>query len=38
MDLDAIKAHSKAWFGDHANWSHEQLLKLMVCKLRSIHT
>jgi hypothetical protein len=28
MDLDAAEKHMKDWFGDHASWSHEQLLNL----------
>lgn len=28
MDIDAAENHMKEWFGDHANWSHEKLLKL----------
>lgn len=34
LDIDAIEAQSKNWFGDHSTWSHEKLLNLMVCKLR----
>jgi hypothetical protein len=34
LDIDAIEAHSKNWFGDQSAWSHEKLLNLMVCKLR----
>lgn len=29
MDLDAAEKHMKDWFGDHASWSHEQLLNLV---------
>ena len=29
MDLDAAEKHMKGWFGDHASWSHEQLLNLV---------
>jgi hypothetical protein len=34
MDFDAIEAMLKDRLGDHANWSHEQLLNLMICKLQ----
>jgi hypothetical protein len=33
LDIDAIEAFSKQRFGDATTWSHDQLLKLMVCKL-----
>jgi hypothetical protein len=29
MDIDAAEKHMKDWFGDHASWSHDQLLKLV---------
>ena len=29
MDIDAAEKHAKDWFGDHASWSHEQLLNLV---------
>ena len=29
MDIDAAEKHMKGWFGDHASWSHDQLLKLV---------
>lgn len=29
MDIDAAERHMKDWFGDHASWSHEQLLRLV---------
>jgi hypothetical protein len=29
MDIDAAENHMKDWFGDHASWSHDQLLKLV---------
>ena len=29
MDINAAEKHMKDWFGDHASWSHEQLLKLI---------
>ena len=29
MDIDAIEKHTKEWFGDHASWDHEKLLKLL---------
>jgi hypothetical protein len=32
LDIDAIEAFSKQRFGDATTWSHDQLLKLMVCK------
>jgi hypothetical protein len=34
MDFDATEAMLKDRLGDHANWSHEQLLSLMICKLQ----
>ncbi|KAH5133432.1 hypothetical protein HBI56_047090 [Parastagonospora nodorum] len=30
MDIDEIERVEKYWFGDHATWSHEQLLRLVV--------
>lgn len=32
MDIDAAEKHMKDWFGDHASWDHEKLLKLMYSK------
>lgn len=32
LDPDAMEAVVKNWFGDQANWSHEKLKKLFVCK------
>jgi hypothetical protein len=32
MDIDEIERVEKYWFGDHATWSHEQLLRLVVCE------
>jgi hypothetical protein len=29
MDIDAAEKHTRDWFGDHASWSHEQLLNLV---------
>jgi hypothetical protein len=29
MDIDAAEKHMKDWFGDHASWSHDKLLKLV---------
>jgi hypothetical protein len=29
MDIDAAEKHMKDWFGDHASWSHDQLLELV---------
>lgn len=29
MDIDVVDKHMKEWFGDHAAWSHEKLLKLV---------
>jgi hypothetical protein len=34
MDFDAIEKMLKDRLGDHASWSHEQLLSLMICKLQ----
>ena len=40
MDIDAAEKHMKEWFGDHASWSHEQLLNLAygTTSLRILHT
>lgn len=35
MDIDAAEKHMKEHFGDHANWSHERLLKLFYRKSNS---
>jgi len=35
MDIDAAEKHMKDHFGDHANWSHEKLLKLFYRKSNS---
>ena len=35
MDIDAAEKHMKDHFGDHANWSHEKLLKLFCCRSNS---
>lgn len=32
MDIDAAEKHMKERIGDHANWSHEKLLKLFYRK------
>jgi hypothetical protein len=40
MDIDAAEKHMKEWFGDHASWSHEQLLNLAygTISLRILHS
>ena len=35
MDINAAEKHMKEHFGDHANWSHERLLKLFYRKSNS---
>jgi hypothetical protein len=32
LDVDAIEARWKKRFGDPTTWSHDELLKLMICK------
>jgi hypothetical protein len=32
LDVDAIEARLKKRFGDPTTWSHDELLKLMICK------
>jgi hypothetical protein len=32
LDVDAIEAHLKKRFGDPTTWSHDDLLKFMICK------
>jgi hypothetical protein len=42
MDINAAEKHMKDWFGDHASWSHEQLLNLiygtMPSKISTLYT
>lgn len=42
MDINAAEKHMKDWFGDHATWSHEQLLNLiygtMLLRILTLHT